>query len=99
MNFVSASETFNTLSRNEPQIWNILPMGDGTYAIKTVVPSFTVSEKSGFLFAKPCGETSNNDNDIMIGLVKEYNNTSIDDKNTTPTSIERFVLYSLDFSA
>ena len=98
MNFVSASETFNSLSRNEPQIWNILPMGDGTYAIKTVVPSFTVSEKSGFLLAKPYGDTNNNDDDVLIGLVKEYNNGAIDDRNTTPTPIERFFLYSLDFS-
>jgi hypothetical protein len=98
MNFVSASETFNSLSRNEPQIWNIFPMGDGTYAIKTVVPSFTISEKSGFLLAKPFGDNNNNDDDVLIGLAKEYNNGAVDDLNTTPTSIERFFLYSLDFS-
>lgn len=98
MNFVSASETFNSLSRNEPQIWNIFPMGDGTYAIKTVVPSFTISEKSGFLLAKPFGENNNNDDDVLIGLAKEYNNGAVDDLNTTPTPIERFFLYSLDFS-
>ena len=98
MNFVSASETFNSLSRNAPQIWNIFPMSDGTYAIKTSVPSFTVQEKSGFLFAKPNGDSNNNLNDVMIGLATEYNNASVNDKNTTPTSIERFYLYSLDFS-
>lgn len=95
MNFVSASETFNSLSRNEPQIWNVFPMKDGTYAIKTVVPSFTLSEKSGFLFAKAAGDTPNNINDVLIG---KTGSQGANDRNTTPTSVERFFLYSLDFS-
>ncbi len=95
-NFVSASETFNSLSRNEPQIWNIFPMKDTTYAIKTVVPSFTESEKSGFLFSKTAGESTNNINDVMIGLAQP--NEDVADRDTLPTNIERFRLYSLDFS-
>lgn len=95
LNFVSASETFNSLSRNDPQIWNIFPMKDGTYAIKTVVPSFSKFEKSGFLFAKPSGEGPNNQYDVMIGLAKDQD---AEEKNTTPTNVERFYLYSLDFS-
>ena len=95
LNFVSASETFNSLSRNDPQIWNIFPMKDGTYAIKTVVPSYLKNELSGFLFAKPSGEGPNNQNDVMIGLTKEQD---VQEKNTTPTNVERFYLYSLDFS-
>lgn len=95
MNFVSASETFNSLSRNAPQIWNIFPLNDGTYAIKTVVPSFTLFEKSGFLFAKPGGVGPNNINDVMIGLV---DNNDLNDGETMPTQVERFILYSLDFS-
>lgn len=98
MNFVSASETFNSLSRNEPQIWNIYPMSDGTFAIKTAVPSFSLAEKSGFLFAKANGDSINNLYDVMIGIAREYNQTSVIDRNTTPTEIERFFLYSLDFS-
>ena len=95
MNFISASETFNTLSRNEPQIWNIYPLGDTTYAIKTVVPSFDATKKSGFLFAKPNGEGSNNINDVMIGLAA---NPSDSEADLMPTNVERFFLYSLDFS-
>ena len=97
LNFVSASETFNSLSRNNPQIWNIYPMNDGTYAIKTVVPSFSVFEKSGFLFAKPYGGT-NNINDVMIGLTVNPTDTTTSDKDTVPTNVERFYLYALDFS-
>ena len=97
MNFVSASETFNSLSRNEPQIWNIFPMKDTTFAIKTVVPSFTLTEKSGFLFAKTLGESNNNLNYVMIGMASAASQGN-SDKNTLPTSIERFRLYSLDFS-
>ncbi len=95
MNFVSASETFNSLARNEPQIWNIFPLNDGTFGIKTVVPSFTLSEKSGFLFTKPAGEGPNNVGDVLIGVTRDQ---SANDRKTTPTQVERFILYSLDFS-
>ena len=97
MNFVSASETFNSLSRNEPQIWNIFPMKDTTFAIKTVVPSFTLSEKSGFLFAKTLGDSTNNLNYVMIGMASAASQSE-SDRDTLPTNIERFRLYSLDFS-
>jgi hypothetical protein len=94
-NFISAPETFNSLSRNEPQIWNIYPMGDGTCAIKTVVESFDSMSKSGFLFAKTRGLSVNNIDDIMIGGV---GNSPEHDYQSMPTSTERFLLYSLDFS-
>lgn len=95
-NFISAPETFNSLSRNEPQIWNIYPMGDGTCAIKTVVESFDTYNKSGFLFAKTRGLSVNNIDEIMIGGVA---NNPTYDYQSMPTSTERFILYSLDFSS
>lgn len=48
-NRVVASMTFNNLSRNPPQIWNIFPQYDGTYAIKTTISSYNQMAKSGFL--------------------------------------------------
>ena len=95
MNFVSASETFNTLSRNDPQIWNIYPLADTSCAIRTVVPSVSSSQKSGFLFAKPAGEGPNNVDDVLIGPAI---NQGSQESSLLPTNIERFILFSLDFS-
>ena len=58
-NTISAKETFNSLSRNDPQIWKIEPNGDGTIAIKTVVAP--LYEDSGYLYA------NSTDENICIG--------------------------------
>ncbi len=99
-NRISASMTFNSLSRNLPQIWQVYPLNDGTFAIKTIVESFYPKNRSGFLTV----DTSRN----ADGLATEYYELAIlgiaqnpeagDDKSTEPTLTERFMLYSLDFS-
>lgn len=99
-NRVAASMSFNTLSRNPPQIWTIHPMSDGTFAIRTVVPSYLYNKRTGFLTVN----TSKNDDgspsdyfeQLMIGYV-EVTNVSSDDV-TKPTVTERFQFYALDFS-
>ena len=100
-NIVSTSQNFNTLSRNNPQIWNIIPLGDGTYGIKTVVTSQDTSKRSGFLTAfqkdPNGGEAENYENQVLIGLAS--NPTGLgSDKQVKPTTPERFILYALDFS-
>ena len=88
-NNVATSETFNSVSRNDPQVWNVVPMKDGTFAIKTIVESFNASAKTGFLYADPT------DKYIKIGLTKD--SASGDDNSRQPTAAERFYLYSIDF--
>ena len=87
-NYTISSQSFNTMSRNEPQIWHIMPLNDGTFAIKTSVPSAWKNlNRSGFLY----GDTSNQF--VKIGVAK--NNTEEYENKTFPTSDERFYLYSL----
>lgn len=99
-NRTTASMTFNSLSRNPPQIWKITPLGDGTYSIKTVVSSYLSSKKSGYLTVN----TSRNDDgtgtdyyeQVMIGY---GNNPTVGNYDALePTLTERFILYALDFS-
>lgn len=87
-NYTISSQSFNTMSRNEPQIWYVMPLNDGTFAIKTSVPSAWKNlNRSGFLY----GDTSNQY--VKIGVAK---NNTVDDENFTfPTPDERFYLYSL----
>lgn len=96
-NTIAAPETFQSLSRNEPQIWNIKTMNDGTFAIKTVVESSNPLSKSGFLAADTNADGSiTNPIRIMVGTA--YGNTSsTEDKKTTQTAIERVKLYAIDF--
>ena len=98
-NRVVASMTFNNLSRNPPQVWKIYSQYDGTYAIKTVVPSYNQYIKSGFLAANTSrntdGTVSENYGHIMIGPAE---NSQVEDEDETiPTNTERFYLYSFDF--
>ena len=98
-NRIFASMTFNTLSRNPPQIWKIYPQGDGTYAIKTVVRSYNESHRSGFITVntsrKDGGGTSDYYGYLMLGYAE--NDTYPDDEGLVPTIAERFILYNLDF--
>ena len=63
-NTVSAMDKFNDKRRNEPQIWKITPVGDGTYTISTVVSS--VSGNTGNLVAQT-NPNNDNYNTIVIG--------------------------------
>ena len=42
-----ATEAFNRLSRNPVQIWEIKPIGDGTYTITTPIPPHKASRRTG----------------------------------------------------
>lgn len=63
-NTVSAVDKFNEKARNEPQIWRIIPVGNGTYIIETVVSA--VSGNTGYLTAQTNANVSENLNKIII---------------------------------
>ena len=83
-NQIGAANEFNAKRRNDPQIWKLVPMGNGTYTITTVVPRFTASKATGNIFAQ-MDQSKDKRNEILIA--KNNNNT------------ERFKLISLDYSS
>ena len=99
-NRVTASTSFNTLSRNKPQIWKVVPLSDGTYAIKTVVESYLYNKRTGYLTVNTArfedGTPTDYYEQVMIGFA-ETTNVASDDL-TRPTLTERFYVYALDFS-
>ena len=82
-NTVSAVDKFNEKARNEPQIWRINPVGNGTYTIETVVSP--VSGNTGYLTAQTNANISENLNKIIIG------------KNNKETA--RFKFIEIDYSS
>ena len=66
-NTVSAITTFNEKARNEPQIWKIVPAGNGTYMIETVVPPITATANTGYLIPQTNQAVSDFKNQIIIG--------------------------------
>lgn len=97
-NAIAAPETFQALSRNEPQIWNIKTMNDGTFAIKTVITSSNPEAKAGFLTADT-NEDGSETHPIRIMIGQAYNgaDSTVADYNTTQTAIERVRIYAVDF--
>ena len=82
-NSISANRTFNNASRNEPQIWKINPVGNGTYTISTAVPSADGTNTSGSIF--PLRNSLGTDlPKLIIG------------KNNVTT--QRFKIISIDYS-
>lgn len=59
---------------HDPEIWKIIPEGNGTYIISTVVPSFNPGIPSGYLYAQEVAQTSANNNKVLIG--KQNANTT-----------------------
>lgn len=51
-NTVSTLTPFNSYARNEPQLWRVYSLGDGTYAISTVVDYFRENVPTGGLVAQ-----------------------------------------------
>lgn len=82
-NTVSAMEKFNEKARNEPQIWKITPVGNGTYIIETVVSP--ASPDTGYLTVQTNNTVADNRNQVIIG------------KNNKETS--RFKLIQIDYSS
>lgn len=71
-NQIKANTRFNSYGStgskgHDPEIWKIIPEGNGTYIIKTVVPSFYPSIPSGYLYAQTNSALSENYNKILIG--------------------------------
>ena len=88
-NTVSAQEKFNNNARNEPQIWKIRPMGNGTYTISTVMPVYDTDNPSGYLVPQTNADASDEYNQIVIG--KDYNSSP-------PITTERFKLIALEYN-
>lgn len=91
--YLSSPEMFNTLSINKPQIWNVIPMCDGTVAIKTIVPSF--KDPSGTIYSGFLTGLRGEKDNLVIGLTDQIKGGA-NDASKYPTNSERFILYSLD---
>lgn len=74
---------FNNLARNEPAIWQVKPMGDGTVTITSSAKNFTTSKVTGNIFAQTNPTATDSYNNLVIGI----NNNST----------QRFKLIKLDF--
>ena len=59
--------TFNNLARNEPSIWQITPMGDGTVTITSSAKAFTTSKHTGNVYAQTNPSYVDNYNTLVIG--------------------------------
>lgn len=75
--------TFNNLARNEPSIWKVTPMGDGTVTITSSAPTFTSSKATGNIYAQTNSNIGDTKNQLLIGV----------NNNTT----QRFKLIKLDY--
>ena len=110
---IAANQTFNAISRNGPHIWNIRPNSDGTFSIKTAEPSLDPSSRSGYLFANTTIDADHRLK-VLIGKARTNKTASSETTpgDPTPTSntinetdtsmqatqVQRFILYSIDFS-
>lgn len=75
--------SFNNLARNEPAIWQVKPMGDGTVTITSSAPTFTSSKNTGNIYVQTNPSEVDEYNMILIGI------------NTNAT--QRFKLIKLDY--
>ena len=82
-NRLSANTAFNNYSRNDPQIWNIIPVGNGTYVIRTVVQNFDSSAKSGNIIPQ-----------TNVDITDHYENVIISKQNY---ETERFKLIAIEY--
>lgn len=82
-NKVVASDKFNNLARNAPQIWKIIPNGNGTFRINTPVTYF--DEKTGSLLGTTSRENGFADHPDDLIIAGENANTA------------RFWFYKLDY--
>lgn len=63
-NTLSAIDKFNEHARNEPQIWKIKPVGNGTYTIETVVDP---TKDTGYILPQTNSTVSDALNQLIIG--------------------------------
>ena len=83
-NQISANTSFNNYARNEPQIWRIDSMQDGTYTISSVMPKFNQSQDTGNIIPQTSNKRPDDKDYLIIG---------INNKQTA-----RFKLIPLDYS-
>lgn len=83
-NNIAANAAFNDLARNEPQIWKIRAVGNGTYVISTVVAVFDDANVTGNILPQTNQTVTDDLNNIIIG------------KNNVVT--QRFKLIAVDYS-
>lgn len=76
---------FNDLARNEPSIWQIIPMGDGTVKITSSAKSFydDAGKISGNIYVQSNPEIADNYHTLVIGLNRD--------------KTQRFKLVKLDY--
>lgn len=60
--------SFNNLARNEPAIWQVIPMGDGTVVIRSSAPTFTTSKATGNIYAQTNSSYVDKYNTLVIGV-------------------------------
>lgn len=83
-NQISANTSFNNYARNEPQIWRIDSMQDGTYTISSVMPKFNQSQDTGNIIPQTSNKRPADKDYLIIGI------------NNRQTA--RFKLIPLDYS-
>lgn len=83
-NELGADQIFNKYTRDDTQWWDIVPMGNGTYVIKTIIPPFEGS--TGNAVAQTNSAYNTTYNKLIIGPSNAYNTT-------------RFKLISVDYSS
>ena len=84
-NTLSAIDRFNERARNDPQIWKIKPVGDGTYTIETSSAQVIAGSNSGYITPQTNSTVSDKLNQVIIG------------KKNSQTA--RFRLIQIDYSS
>ena len=67
-NLISANTSFNNYARNEPQIWKIESMGDGTYTISTVMSKYNQSQDTGNIIPQTSSTNTDHKDYLIIGI-------------------------------
>ena len=83
-NPISATREFNSVGRNDVQMWKITAIGDGTYVIKTAKERFTSSADTGNIVPQ-LTPGMDHEGEVIIGI----------NNNVT----ERFRLIAVDYSS
>ena len=88
-NQISANMAFNKYTRNDPQMWKITAVGNGTYIIESSVVIFDPSKPSGYIVPQTNIEVPDNWQDGKSELIIGRNQVTT----------ERFKLISVDYSS
>ena len=90
-NTLVANRAYNQTSIDETQLWHIVPMGNGTYTIETIISPFDDGKDTGYLVAQTDNEKDNY-TAIIIGK-----KTTLNGK-LNPV-VQRFKFISTDYSS